>query len=146
MISTNALYAFASQRGHAVYSRDLRHMPSLSVQLPDGSCAIGMRRSGLSPRQERVCLAHELGHCETGAFYTRYSAVDNRDKCEQMAQRWAIQVLVPLDELKRQLQAGLREPWQLAEYFQVPEWMILQAAAYYLEALGKSLDSDATAP
>ena len=75
------LYDLAEQHQTPVYWFDLGAAESLSLQMEDGSCAIAMdpwRIPTLS--DEKVKLAHELGHCETGAFYNRYAARDVRQK------------------------------------------------------------------
>lgn len=81
--------------------------------------------------QERVHLAHELGHCETGAFYNVYSSLDLREKQEKKADRWAVSCLVPAEEFMRVLSEGVVEVWELAEYFDVTEEFIRKAAEIY---------------
>ena len=83
--------------------------------------------------EEKVKLAHELGHCETGAFYNRYAARDVRQKHENRANKWAYKKLVPEDELKQAILQGYREPWELAEYFDLPEAFLRGALKYYQE-------------
>lgn len=71
------LYGLAEEHGTEIYWFDLGTAESLSLPLEDGSCAIAMdpwRMSTLA--DEKVKLAHELGHCETGAFYNRYADED----------------------------------------------------------------------
>ena len=61
------LYGLAEEHGTEIYWFDLGTAESLSLPLEDGSCAIAMdpwRMSTLA--DEKVKLAHELGHCETG--------------------------------------------------------------------------------
>ena len=82
---------------------------------------------------EKVKLAHELGHCETGAFYNRYAARDIRQKYENQANKWAYKKLVPQDELVEACLQGYREPWELAEYFGVTEDFLRGALKYYQE-------------
>lgn len=77
------LYGLAEEHGTEIYWFDLGTAESLSLPLEDGSCAIAMdpwRMSTLA--DEKVKLAHEMGHCETGAFYNRYAARDVRQKYE----------------------------------------------------------------
>ena len=81
--------------------------------------------------QERVHLAHELGHCETGSFYNVYSSLDVREKQEKRADLWAVSRLVPADEFINVLTSGLVEIWELAEYFNVTEEFIHKAIEIY---------------
>ena len=80
---------------------------------------------------EKVKLAHELGHCETGSFYNRYAARDIRQKYENRANKWAYKKLVPQDELAEACLQGYREPWELAEYFGVTEFFLRNALEFY---------------
>lgn len=80
---------------------------------------------------ETVKLAHELGHCETGSFYSRTAALDLRQKHENRADRWAIKKLVPKDELEEAVSRGCCEAWELAEHFGVTEPFIRKAVEYY---------------
>lgn len=126
------LYDLAEQHGTPVYWFDLGAAESLSLQLKDGSCAIAMDPWRIPTlADETVKLAHELGHCETGAFYNRFATLDLRQKHENQANKWAYKKLVPEDELKRAILQGYREPWELAEYFGVTEAFLHGALEFY---------------
>lgn len=105
---------------------------SLSVKLPDGATCIA-----IDPREmdtlatETVHLAHELGHCKTGAFYNRWAARDIRQKHEYRADKWAIKKLVPKDELLKAIKSGHINIWDLAEYFSVTEDFMKKAMHWY---------------
>ena len=86
-----------------------------------------------TPSQERVCLAHELGHCNTGSFYNVYSPFDLRTKHELRADKWAIEKLIPLSELKKAIKRGCTDTTALAEHFSVTEDFIDKALKYYAE-------------
>lgn len=92
---------------------------------------------GIDPMQleteaeERVHLAHELGHCITGSFYNVYSETDIRKRHEIRADRCAAALLVPVEELKSRLEKGITEIWSLAEYFDVTEDFIRKAIENY---------------
>lgn len=92
---------------------------SAAISTPDGFIGMDVDKLDTSAG-ELVCLAHEMGHCLTGSFYTTDSDLILRRRCEERADRWAIRQLVPLEELKRAMEAGL-PPHELAEYFGVPE-------------------------
>lgn len=81
--------------------------------------------------EERVHLAHELGHCITGSFYNMFSETDIRRKHEIRADRYAATLLVPVEELKSQFRKGITEIWSLAEYFDVTEDFIRKAIDNY---------------
>lgn len=132
MIDPIALYDLAEEHGIPVYWFDLYTAESLSVIQEDGNCAIALdpwRMPTLA--DEKVKLAHELGHCETGSFYNRWATCDVRQKHERRANRWAYEKLVPKDELWEAMRRGCREPWELAEYFDVTEEFLRGALAHY---------------
>ena len=105
---------------------------SVSAMSCTGVCYIGMDPFQIeTSAQERVHLAHELGHCKTGSFYNVYSSLDIREKQEKKADRWAVMQLIPATELKKALLSGVTEVWELAEYFDVTEDFIRKAIEIY---------------
>ena len=88
---------------------------------------------------EKFVLGHELGHCMTGSFY-RINSLETRDRMETRANRWAIRNLLPWPELQEAIGAGIAEPWELAEYFNLPEPFIKDAIEYYINICGKKFD------
>lgn len=132
------LYNLAEAHSIDVYWFDLGAAESLSISLDDGSYAIAMDPWRMPTLADEKCkLAHELGHCETGAFYNRCAAHDLRQKHELHANRWAYEKLVPEDELIEAYRQGYHEPWELAEYFDVTEPFLRGALKYYREAAGE---------
>ncbi len=126
------LYDYAEQRAVGVYWFTMDRAESLSFMDSDGDCYIAMDPWHLGTlAEEKTKLAHELGHCETGSFYNEYAALDVRQKHENRANRWACKKLIPEDELKKAVQKGYQEPWQLAEYFDVTEELIRKAICWY---------------
>ena len=77
------------------------------ISTPDGFIGMDVDRLENSAG-ELECLAHEMGHCITGSFYTLDSDLYQRRRCEERADRWAMERLVPLKDLKRALAMGLR--------------------------------------
>lgn len=129
---TTDLYEIAEKSGTEIICCDLPRTCSVSAMSCTGVCYIGMDPFQIeTTAQERVHLAHELGHCETGSFYNAYSALDIREKQELRADRWAVARLVPARELEYALSLGLAEVWELAEYFNVTEEFILRAVEIY---------------
>lgn len=128
-----ALYQYAEAAGHDVYWYSFDdETESLSVQFPDGSCAIAINPYQLSSwGDETVKLAHEIGHCETGAFYNRHAACDIRRKHENRADKWAIKALIPEDELDAAVADGCTDMWALAERFGVTEDFMRKAVCWY---------------
>ena len=127
------LYALAQQQNIPIFGFPLPNTGSMSLMDEQGRCFIGMdegvRDGGV---QERVHLSHELGHCVTGSFYNRYAAVDCRQRHEHQADKWAVQVLIPVDDLDRAVAEGCTEIWELAERFGVTEDFIRKAVCFYV--------------
>ena len=133
MTPLQKLYETADGQGLQVCYFPMRQSCALST--PDGF--IGMDVDKLeNSAGELVCLAHEMGHCLTGSFYTTDSDACQRRRCEERADRWAIRRLVPLEDLQHALAAGLTRPFELAEYFSVPEEFLQKCLRYYRDACG----------
>ena len=134
-----SLYEYAENHNIDVDWCTMFRAESLSVRLNDGSCAIAIDPFKLvNTADETYKLAHELGHCETGSFYSQYAPFDERGRNEARATRWAIKKLLPFDEMRTAMEEGYTEPYQLAEYFEVPEDLIQQAVEYYTGPCGLS--------
>lgn len=125
------LYAYAENRNIDVDWVPMRRATSLSVPLGDGyAIALDPWKLG-TLAQETVCLAHELGHCETGSFYNRYAALDVRQQHENRADKWAIRRLVPAEELDAAMADGCDTIPALADRFGVTEPFMRKAVCWY---------------
>lgn len=125
------LYAYAENRNIDVDWIPMRRATSLSVPLGDGyAIALDPWKLG-TLAQETVCLAHELGHCETGSFYNRYAALDVRQQHENRADKWAIRRLVPAEELDAAMADGCDTIQALADRFGVTEPFMRKAVCWY---------------
>lgn len=127
------LYTFAEKRNIAVIDTSLPETGSLSLMTDDGACYIGMDQSVMDgDALERVHMAHELGHCETGSFYSIHAAVDYRQRHENRADKWAIKNLISVKDLDDAVADGCTEIWELAERFGVTEEFARKAVCYYV--------------
>ena len=133
MVTNDDLYGIAERRGHVVICESLTETPSLSLQT-NKRCYIAIDQR-LNVQQEREALAHELGHCEYGGFYNRYSKYDIRAKAERRADKWAFAKLVPYGRLMQAVRHGIAEVWELAELFDVSCEFMQRAIAYYKTAI-----------
>ena len=134
MNNLDDLYALAEEEHIEIFAFSLPSTSSVSIMELDGTCYIGIDPFRVdSYVQEAQHLAHELGHCITGSFYNQYSNCDIRARHEYKANKWAIKKLIPQDELKAAVNSGFTEPWELAEYFNVPVPFMQKAVEYYKE-------------
>ena len=132
MKSILSLYRYAEKQNIPVLSFPLPETGSLSVMDAHGDCFIGMDDSrSMSETEERVHLAHELGHCETGSFYSRYTKVDCIKRHENRADKWAIRRLIPAAQLDSAIAAGHTDLWDLADYFGVTVPFMQKAVCWY---------------
>ena len=129
----STLYDFAKQQNIEVIPFPMDENGSMSVQMDNGACIIGMDdRVQDGATLERVHLSHELGHCVTGSFYSIHTAIDCRQRHENKADKWAIQALIPVAALDAAIAGGCTEFWELAERFDVTEEFIRKAVCYYV--------------
>jgi len=127
------LYALAEQQNIEVLTYPLPHNGSLSLMDADGTCTVAMDESVLDGNAlERVHLAHELGHCCTGSFYSIHTAVDSRQRHEYRADKWAVNQLISADALDDAIATGHTELWELAEHFGVTEQFMKKAVSYHV--------------
>ena len=127
------LYDLAAQQNIEVIPFPLPQNGSMSVMSDTGRCAIGMDESIRDgSTQERIHLSHELGHCLTGSFYNIYAAIDCRQRHENRADKWAIQALIPVEDLDEAIACGCTEVWDLADRFGVTEDFVRKALCYYV--------------
>lgn len=127
------LYKLADQRNIAVIETSLPETGSLSLMTDDGACYIGIDQSVMDgDALELVHLGHEIGHCETGSFYSIHTAVDCRQRHENKADKWAVKKLIPVNDLDNAVADGCTEIWELAERFGVTEQFMRKAVCYYV--------------
>ncbi len=127
------LYQRSAKENIPVLTFPLPATGSLSMMDGTGRCSIGMdpgiQDGGV---REKTHLAHELGHCLTGSFYNRYAAVDCRRRHENRADKWAVEALIPVEQLDEAIAQGCTEIWQLAEHFGVTEEFMRKAVCWYV--------------
>lgn len=131
-MDTSALFQEAQDSNISIMYLSLSENGSMCIQSESMRYYIGMDYGVLkNESSKRVHLAHELGHCKTGAFYNRWAARDIRQKHEHRADKWAIKKLVPKDELLKAIDSGHINIWDLAEYFNVTEDFMKKAVCWY---------------
>ncbi len=96
---------------------------------------IVMDESEMTEAEKKTHLAHELGHCMTGAFYRPYSPLETRGRCEYKANMWMINNLMPKKEVEEAFAMGIVEVWELAEYFGVTEETVRFACYEYFDKM-----------
>lgn len=128
-METNKLYCLAEKQGVTIDRFDVHSNKSVSVKYGN-NLYIGLDNE-LSGAKEKVCLAHELGHCLTYSFYNVYSPFDIREKHEKKADKWAIKKLVPKTNYIKAIKNGYDNIFSLAEHFGVTTDFMQKAVDYY---------------
>jgi Zn-dependent peptidase ImmA (M78 family) len=127
------LYTYAENKNITIDKRQIPKNKSFSVHIYGQDFIAIDEKSMENSAEERTHLAHELGHCETGAFYAIDSSMVQRDKAEAKATRWAVRRLIPKEEFEQLLKKGY-EKWDVAEYYNVTEQFIETAYHLYFES------------
>lgn len=126
-----SLYRLCERKNIEVLEFPLPENGTMSLESGE-QCYIGIDRRQLrSEADERTRLSHELGHCITGSFYSRHTAVDCRQRHENRADKWAIRRLISADALDSAVAEGHTQLWDLAEFFGVTEDFMKKAVCLY---------------
>lgn len=115
-----------------IITTDCPECGSMSIMTDSGKCFVGMDKHPKSNAEELVRTAHELGHCETGAFYNRYSPFNVIEKQERTADKWAALKLIPPRKLLKMLHCEYIEIWEIAEHFGVTEDFLRRTIDIYV--------------
>lgn len=112
--------------------------PSPGATIRDGSdYAIFLDFTKIrSARLLRGVCVHELGHAATGALHKVSSPFETVERSEYRAQRWAAEHYLTEADFRDAFAAGYTEPWELAEYFDLPEEDVKNALSYWTERRG----------
>lgn len=124
------LYTLLEQKGIATHTIDCPLSKAISLNF-NGTKFIGMDPSVLKNEyDERLVLAHEVGHALTDAYYTKRDNPVFVARMENRANKKTVEMLVP----KNKLDAVLDEHstvYDLSQYFSVPEEIIKKAFWLY---------------
>ena len=129
MTDIREIWKVCEQENITVDSVSCPRCGSFSVMV-DGLCFIALD-CALPERQVKEHAAHEVGHCVKGAFYNISSPLDVVSQHEYRADKWAIEKLVPRDQLIGQIRKNNDSLYLLAEHFGVTEDFIRKACLHY---------------
>ncbi len=127
------LFKIAEENNIPIIYSDFNKIESAAVCDEGGNCLIGINtRKVRTRRDEKVRLAHELGHCMTGTFYTRKTAYELMSRYEYRADKWAIVQVIPREELRQMLNSDA-EIWQICDRYNVDESFVKKALWIYFD-------------
>lgn len=127
MIRPWQIYREAEEAGIQVHF--LQFDEAVAISMP-GHMAIDTGKLSTTA-EETTVAAHELGHSCTGSYYQSHASAEERQKQENMAERYAIRRYLPPEKLQQAVDSGLTECWQLAEHFGFTEDFIRKAICFY---------------
>ena len=128
MIQPWEIYREAEEDGIQVHFMQFEEVAAISAP---GHMAIDTDKLPTTA-EESTAAAHELGHNCTGSYYAADAPAEERQKQENLAERYAIQRYLPREALLSAIRSGMTEYWQLAEYFGFTEAFIRKAVCLYL--------------
>lgn len=119
-------------------------MPAAGATVRDGQYyAVFIDTSKvLTIRDLRGVTMHEDGHLCTGALHKVDSPYQIVAQNEYRANAYSFQKFLPPDELMLAMQMGYTEPWELADYFELPERDIKNALHYWIECKGVKFNNN----
>lgn len=124
-----------------------RGAPQPAMTLRDGSYyCVALDFDKITDTQMlRGCTMHEYGHLKTGALHKCDSPYQLVQQAEYRAEACAARTFLPAAELAAAMRAGYTAPWQLAEYFDLPQRTIEGALHYWRDCRGVDFNRLASA-
>lgn len=93
--------------------------------------------------EEKCVLAEELGHYYMDATYSPYCQdLQIISKQELKAKKWAYNVLIPFEDLRRAILKGKTSILSLAEHFGVTNDFMCKCINFYLDKYGQIITKE----
>lgn len=145
MTKLEQLYTVADNHNIKIYFFNLKEIGclGLNIEKEEVGHMIFLDRSLLNNQKLHTeILAHELGHFFTtiGNYVNKSSSYNNmliKNKCENKANRWAYDYLIPEKELIKILKRKITKLEDIAEYFDVRVEFLIKRLEYL--ALSKQM-------
>ncbi|MBQ4111113.1 MAG: ImmA/IrrE family metallo-endopeptidase [Clostridia bacterium] len=131
MTKLNQIYdEIKNDKAINIYDYKMKDLDAATIEI-DKNYGIFVDYSKLTNQHEEFMrVAHELGHCKTGSTHFMNSPLEIIEKHEYKANKWIVNKLLPLEEIKKAGKKGITEISDLAEYFDLPEEFI--RLSYYI--------------
>ena len=141
MFELSDFYGFCKQNLVEVIPFDRCPQPGATVR-DQGFYAVFLNFAQIrSTRLLRGICLHEMGHVATGALHKVSSPYELAERSERRACRWTAEHYLTEEAFREAFESGYTEPWQLAEYFDLPESDIQSALQYWTVCKGIDFNS-----
>lgn len=136
-MNLNYLYSITEKEKIKVYNWHIEDADGAYINI-DKINAIALNYDNIGTYIEEKCvLSEELGHYYYDATYSLYCQdLQVISKQERKAKKWAYNVFVPYEDLRRAVLSGKTSILPLAEYFDVTTQFMSNCIAFYLEKYG----------
>lgn len=133
----NDLYDIAERENIKIYDWYIEDANGIYVNI-DKINAIALNYNNLDTCiEEKQVLAEELGHYYMDATYPLYSKdTILMSKQEYRAKKWSYNTLISFDKLKIALKNGIKNIYDLANYFNVTSDYMQNAINFYINKYG----------
>ena len=129
-MNINKLYDIADKENIPVINFKMQNKAIIG-QIGKEYC-IGLNYSKIDNScEEKEILAEELGHYYTGSLYNSSMPFETVSRCENRANKWAYNVLIPYGKLRKAILKGIDNLYYLAEYFDVTAEYMNKAIEFY---------------
>lgn len=137
MVSLESIYEDVDQHNIIIFQYPLEDMADGAIIGNANGYGVFLDFSQYKTmRQYKAALIHETSHCATGALHRVDSSFELVERNEYKARRRSYEIYVPVNEIRQALRCGYTEPWQLADWFDLPEEDIKKALHYWVERRG----------
>lgn len=131
MKSIEQLYDDLSARGIMFFNYSSVDSPAVAMEDDCASAIFVNENLVCTEAEEKEVVAHEAGHIFTGSLHRTETTGDVIARHEYWADQFAVQDLLPVEELIEAFQEGYTEIWQLAEWLNHTEEFIKRAIYIY---------------
>lgn len=139
----NSLYSLAEKEKLNIYDWHIEGTNGAFINIEKIN-AIALNYDELGTYiEEKETLAEELGHYYYDATYSPYCKdLQIISKQERKAKKWAYNVLIPFEDLRRAILNGKTSISSLAEYFNVTIQFMSRCITFYLEKYGQIITNE----
>lgn len=130
-MNTLEVYKKIEDENIAIIPFKINGIKGASIQSSDNQ-GILLNYDEFEDADEEFCVvAHEYGHCVTGAFYTFNTDQTTKRKCEYKADRKTVITFLPAERFREAIEYGCQMPFEFAEYLDLPEKFVIMAYEHY---------------